>query len=249
MTVHPEETVLFVYAVVPADHAVPTDAKGVDDNPLEVVQQGPIAAVFSEMTAIRPPGRRADLTAYSAVVEALVPGGAVAPMRFGTVVPDRDVLVNEVLAPRADELAAVLADLEGRAQYHLRVTFVEEAVLTEIAEADPRVRELREATRDLPEDAVVGDRIRLGELVTQSWERWAHADADRILSELLPMLSTHRVRREPGLSAVLDLALLVDADRSQEVEDRLEHMAAESAGRLNFRLAGPMAPYDFVGSG
>src|ERR1700750_3229547 len=108
MTVHPEETVLFVYAVVPADHAVPTDAKGVDDNPLEVVQQGPIAAVFSEMTAIRPPGRRADLTAYSAVVEALVPGGAVAPMRFGTVVPDRDVLVNEVLAPRADELAAVL---------------------------------------------------------------------------------------------------------------------------------------------
>jgi Gas vesicle synthesis protein GvpL/GvpF len=111
------------------------------------------------------------------------------------------------------------------------------------------VRHLREATRDLPEDASVGERIKLGELVTRSWEQWAHADADRILAELVPMLSTYRVRREPGLGAVLDLALLVDDQRSQEVEDRLEAMAAEAAGRIRFRLAGPMAPYDFVGSG
>jgi hypothetical protein len=48
---------------------------------------------------------------------------------------------------------------------------------------------------------------------------------------------------------VLDLALLVDADRAQEVEDHLEHLAAEATGRLRFRLAGPMAPYDFVGIG
>jgi hypothetical protein len=241
-------TALFVYAVVPADRDLPKDVTGVDDGALELVPYGPIAAVVGEMSD-RPPGRRADLTAYSNVVEALASVGTVAPMRFGSVVPDREVVVEEILAPRADDLAEVLAELEGRTQYHLRVTFVEEAVLTEITESDPRVRELREVTRDLPEDAMVGERIRLGELVTRSWERWAYADADRILGELVPMISTHRVRREPGLSSVLDLAMLVDADRSQEVEDHLEHMAAESAGRLHFRLAGPMAPYDFVGTG
>lgn len=242
-------TALFVYAVVPADRELPSDVTGVDDAPLDLVHHGPVAAVVGEVSVERPPGRRADLTAYSTVVDALVPGGAVAPVRFGCVVPDRDVVVEEVLAPRADDLAHLLSELEGRRQYHLRVTFVEEAVLAEIAEADPRVRALREATRDLPEDAAVGDRVRLGELVTQSWERWARADADRILAELVPMVSTHRVRREPGLSSVLDLALLVDEDRSQEVEDRLEVLAAEAAGRLHFRLAGPMAPYDFVGTG
>jgi hypothetical protein len=213
------------------------------------VRHGPVAAVVGDWSAERPPGRRADLTAYSTVVDALAPGGPVAPVRFGCVMPDGETVVQEVLEPRADELAARLADLEGRTQYHLRVTFVEETVLTEIAEADPRVRELRAATRDLPEDASVGDRIHLGELVTQSWERWARADAERILDELVPLVSTHRVRREPGLGSVLDLALLVDTTRSQEVEDRLEDMAAEAAGRLHFRLAGPMAPYDFVGDG
>ncbi len=248
MTPPQQDTATFVYAVVRPDHELP-DVTGVDDGPLELVVHGPVAAVVGRVSDDRPNGRRADLTAYSTVVEALVPGGAVAPMRFGTVVPDDDVLVHDLLAPYADDLARQLGEVEGRRQYHLRVTFVEETVLTEIAEADPRVRELRAATRDLPEDALVGDRIRLGELVTQSWERWARADADRILAELVPMLTTHRVRREPGLGSVLDLALLVESERSQEVEDRLEHMAAESAGRLHFRLAGPMAPYDFVGTG
>jgi len=249
MTMTRQETALFVYAVVTGERELADGLTGVDGAPLELVPYGSVAAVVSSMFADRPPGRRADLTAYSAVIEKLAQDGSVAPMRFGTVVPDHDVLVTDLLGPRADELAQQLAELEGRTQYHLRVTYVEESVLAEIAEADPRVRELREATRALPEDASVGDRIRLGELVTRSWEQWAQADADRILSELVPMLATYRVRREPGLSTVLDLALLVDDERSKEVEDRLEAMAAEAAGRIRFRLAGPMAPYDFVGGG
>jgi hypothetical protein len=249
MSTTQHETALFVYAVVPSDRGVPDGVAGVDGAAIELVSFGSVAAVVSAMSADRPPVRRADLTAYSAVIEALAADGPVAPMRFGTVVSNHDVLVQDLLAPRADGLVRQLAEVEGRRQYHLRVTYVEDAVLTEIAEADPRVRHLREATRDLPEDASVGERIKLGELVTRSWEQWAHADADRILAELVPMLSTYRVRREPGLSAVLDLALLVDDERSQEVEDRLEAMAAEAAGLIRFRLAGPMAPYDFVGGG
>jgi len=249
MTMTRQEATLFVYAVVPGERELVDGLTGLDDLPVELVSYGSVSAVVSPMSADRPPGRRADLTAYSAVIERLAQDGSVAPMRFGTVVPDHDVLVTDLLGPRGDELAQQLAELEGRTQYNLRVNYVEEAVLAEIAAADRRVRNLREATRDLPEDASVGDRIRLGELVTRSWEQWSRADADRILAELEPMLSTYRMRREPGLSAVLDLALLVDAKRSQEVEDRLEAMAAEAAGRIRFRLAGPMAPYDFVGGG
>jgi len=249
MTATQQATALFVYAVVPAGRELPDHLTGVDGGPVELVPHGPVAAVVGRMAADRPPGRRADLTAYSSVVDALALGGPVAPMRFGTVAADHETVVDDLLAPRADELAGQLAELEGTAQYHLRVTYVEQTVLTEIAEADPRVRALREATRGLPEDAAVGDRIKLGELVTQSWERWARADADRIMRELAPMVTTYRVRRDPGLNAVLDIALLVDTDRAEELEDRLEAMAAEAHGRMRLRLAGPMAPYDFVGAG
>src|SRR3954470_18471698 len=128
MTAAQEETALFVYAVVPSARDLPDDLTGVDGSPVDVVRHGPVGAVVGETSANRPPGRRADLTAYTSVVDALVPGGAVAPMRFGTIVPDREVLVTELLAPRADQLVDQLAELRGRTQYHLRVTFVEEAV-------------------------------------------------------------------------------------------------------------------------
>jgi gas vesicle protein GvpL/GvpF len=243
-----EDIGLFVYAVVPADRRMPEDVTGVDGSPLSVVVHRDIGAVVGPMSLDRPPGRRADLTAYSTVMEALLPGGPVAPLRFGCVVPDRDVVVSEVLEPRADDLAVLLEDLTGRAQFNLQVTFVEAAILAEIVAADPQIRALRERTRGAAEGTAVGERIRLGELVAHAWEHWARQDADRLLDELLPMVVGHRLRREPGAEVVLDAALLVDSGRSQELEDRLEHLAADSADRLRFRLVGPLAAYDFVGS-
>jgi Gas vesicle synthesis protein GvpL/GvpF len=248
MTTTQQMSAVFVYAVVPEAFELPEGLTGVDGASVDVVKYGEVAAVVCPMMADRPTGRRADLTAYSSVIDALAAEGTVAPLRFGTVVAGHDVLIDELLAPRVEELAQQLRELEGMTQYHLRATYVEETVLTEITQADARVRGLRDATRDLPEEASLGDRVRLGELVTRSWERWAQADADRILAELDAMVTAYRVRREPGLSAVLDVALLVDVHRAQELEDRLEAMAAEAHARLRFRLAGPMAAYDFVGS-
>jgi len=133
-------------------------------------------------------------------------------------------------------------------QYNLRASYVEEAVLAEIVRSDPEIERLRELTRDVPEDARMGERIRLGELVAQSWQQLARADADHLLREVVPMVAGHAVRRDPGPSAALDAALLVDTERSQELEDMLELLAEQAHGRMELQLIGPLAPYDFVGN-
>jgi hypothetical protein len=46
---------------------------------------------------------------------------------------------------------------------------------------------------------------------------------------------------------VVDAALLVDSDRREDFEARLETLAEEVHGRLRLRLMGPTAPYDFTG--
>src|SRR5262245_7863526 len=94
----PMDTALFVYAVVRADRDLPSDLSGVDGNAVALVPHGDIGAVVSVLAADRPAARRADLTAYSDVMEALVPGGAVAPIRFGCLVPDDGAVVSELLA-------------------------------------------------------------------------------------------------------------------------------------------------------
>jgi hypothetical protein len=244
----PVDVGLFVYAVVPAERDLPEGVTGVDGSSLALVPYGDIGAVVGEVTIERPPGRRADLTAYAAVMEALLPAGPVAPIAFGCVMPDDRAVVAELLAPREAELVALLSRLEGHVQYNVRAGYVEETVLAEIVRSNPEIERLRERTRDVPEDARVGDRIRLGELVSQAWERLARLDADHLLGAVAPMVSAHAVRRDPGPGAALDAALLVDTARSQELEDTLEHLAETAHGRLRLSLVGPLAPYDFVGA-
>jgi hypothetical protein len=237
---------VFVHAVVRAGHGLPEGLTGVGGSSLGLVPSGEIAAVVSDVRLDVRLGRRADLTAYADVMEALLPEGPVAPVRFGCVMPDGDTVIAEILAPRAGELRALLDDLDGHVQYNVRATYVEETVLAELVRDNPEIRLLRERTRELPEDALMGDRIRLGELVAQGWERLARADADHILSRVGPTVRAHTVRRDPGPSAALDAALLVEAERSQELEDSLEDLAQQTEGRMNLRLVGPLAPYDFV---
>ena len=42
------------------------------------------------------------------------------------------------------------------------------------------------------------------------------------------------------------MAILVEQDKDAELEDRLNALARDWAGRADIRLLGPMAPYDFV---
>jgi hypothetical protein len=242
-----EDSGLFVYAVVRADHPL-SHVTGLDGEELRLVPFAEVAAVVSETPLPRPQGRRADLTAYSEAVTALMAQGALAPIQFGHILRDDREVVEELLAPRLGELTDLLDLVEGRVQYNLRATYVEDAVLSEIVLGDPEIRDLRDRTRGLPPDAAVGDRIRLGELVARAWERQARADADHLLRQMDPMLAARSLRREPGQEAVLDVALLVDRARAQEVEDRLEDLAEAADGRVRLRLTGPVAAYDFVGT-
>jgi hypothetical protein len=246
-TTEVSETGLFVYAVVRAERDLPDDLAGVDGSALALVPYGDLGAVVGRVALDRPPGRRADLAAYAAVMEALLPGGAVAPLAFGCLMPDDHTVVTELLAPREGELTALLGQLEGRVQYNVRASYVEDAVLAEIVRTDPEIQQLRDRTRGLPEDAAVGDRVRLGQLVSQTWERLARLDADHLLAQMAPMVTASAVRREPGPAGALDAALLVDTARSQELEDLLELLAREADGRMQLSLVGPLAPYDFVG--
>jgi hypothetical protein len=237
---------VFLYAVVLADREVP-DLTGLDGAPVEFVVNGPIAAVVSRVGLDRPPGRRVDLIAYNQVVAGLAESGVVAPVRFGAVVADVNGVVEDLLAPQEDHLAAVLHDLTGHRQFNLRATYVEGVVLKEIVQTDPDVRALRAYTKDLPEHAAYGDRVRLGELVARSLELRSEADAADLLEAVLPLVAAHTPRGSGGLESVLDVALLVHDSQVDALENTLEAVAEAVHERIHVRLVGPVAPFDFVG--
>lgn len=244
-----QQTGLFVYGVTAAHTVLPSGLTGLDGAPVRLVRHGPVAAVVGEIALDRPPGRRAELVAYSAVLDALTAAGPVAPVQFGSVLADDASVVDDLLAPQVELFEQVLGEVAGRSQLNLRVTYVEPVVLAEVVAADPEVRALRERTRDLPEDAGYADRVRLGELVARGVEERREADAEALLEQVLPHAAAYSLRAGAGLEHVLDVALLVDDEQRPALEEHLEGLAEAVHERMRLRLVGPTAPYDFVGAG
>lgn len=240
-------TGILVYGVLPAGTAAPDGLAGLDDEPVRLVTGGQVAAAVADLRLERPPGRRKELLAYHAVVDALAETGPVAPIRFGSVLTDEDAVVHDLLLAQEAELARLLEDLRGRRQFNLRASYVEEVVLAELVAEHPEIHALRERTKDLPEEASYRDRVRLGELVSRGLAARAEDDAAMLLDAVLPLAVGHAVRGRPGGRDVLDVALLVDDDRARELEEHLEALAEAVHERIRLRLVGPVAAYDFVG--
>jgi hypothetical protein len=236
----------FVYAVVDAGSDLPSGLAGLDDVTIELVSAGRVAAVVSRFDPERSAGRAADLWSYHGVVDALAEAlDAVVPVRFGSVLLG-DV-AEEFLVPQEGYLAECLDQVRGCVQLTVQADYDQDAVLREIVATEPEVAALRERTRGLPEDAAVGDRVRLGELVAAAVEARRSADAAVLLDDVLPLAVGHVLKPVSGLDRVLHVALLVEEDRRDELETRLEVLAEEVHERMAVSLVGPTAPYDFAG--
>jgi hypothetical protein len=242
----PDHLACYVYGIVPAGAELPRVLTGVDGAAVELVPHGSLAAAVGVIAVERPAGRRADLVAHHEVLDALAAAGPVVPVQFGSVMQDPLDVVEELLVPNEEHFGHLLEQLAGRHQFNLRGSYLEEAVLAEVVSEDPEVAALRERTRELPEEAAYGERVRLGELVARAMEVKREMDAQVVLDAVLPLCAAHRVRPASGIDHVLDVALLVDDDHRDRFEDTLEALAEGVHERVRLRLMGPLAPYDFV---
>ncbi|MCG2622762.1 GvpL/GvpF family gas vesicle protein [Arthrobacter sp. I2-34] len=237
----------YVYGIVPSEFIVPSDLSGVKGHPVETCVAGDFAAVVTPIEDVESLGTPDDLLAHSAVLDRIAAAGPVLPMVFGTVVPDAEVLTDQVLPSMQDVYAAGLRRVRDAAQFTVRARYVRDVALAEIVSENPEVARLREATAGLSEEASHFDRIRLGELVVEDLRRKAAGDSDVIVNALAP-LARETVTREAGhADDVVELAALVDQDSQQRFEQAVENLAKNAVGRITFRLLGPQAPYDFVG--
>jgi hypothetical protein len=238
----------YVYGVVrPTEERVPAGLTGVDDAPVVLLGNETVAAAVGSISLDRPPGRRQELMAHSKVVDALATSGAVVPIQFGSVMESEEAILAELLVPNEEFFSGLLDDLAGRAQFNLKASYLEHVVLAEVVAENEEIRQLREYTRDLPEDAGHPERLRLGQLVARALEDKRSFDASVLMEAILPLVAAHAPRTSHGVDQLLDVAFLVDDDVRPRFEERLEDLAEGVHERIRLRLVGPVAPYDFVG--
>jgi hypothetical protein len=239
---------IYVYGIVPGDVEVEPDARGVGDPPgeVETIKHGDIAALVSTVSGDKPLGRPEDLAAHAALLDGASAEAPVLPVKFGAVLTSADEVAEELLAAHHDELAAALRELEGKAEYIVRGRYRQEAILKEVLAENSDLDRLRDEIRDKPEDATRNERMALGEAITNAISAKRDADTETV-RRALDDLGFMTVVREPTHDEdAVHVACLAETDKESELEDAVERLAGEWEDRVDLRLLGPLAAYDFV---
>jgi hypothetical protein len=238
-----------VYGILPGDVELNSEIDGVGNPPGEVrlVRSGDLAALVSEVDLLGPLGTPEDLQAHEQILDSIVTGSPVLPLRFGAVLTSEDAVIEELLEPHQDDFAAALEELEGRVEYLVKGRYVERAILAEILSEDSEAAQLRDQIRGADPDATRDLRIRLGELINNAVAAKREEDTRLLLSAMKDHCEASFVRDPTHELDAVNVAFLVDTNQADELDRVAEDLGNRWKGRVQLRVLGPMAPYDFVG--
>ncbi len=190
--------------------------------------------------------RRESALAHTDTLQKAFQYGPVLPVRFGTVLPDNETLVAQLLAPRATALRGRLDALEGMAEMQVKATYLEEPLLRSILAEDTRLAQAAARIRQLPAGATHFERINLGEAINTRVQAHRWADSQRMLQQLQPLAVAASLREPRHERAVLNASFLVADDRMEAFDAEVERLSQQDSGRIQFRLIGPMPAHSFA---
>jgi hypothetical protein len=157
-------------------------------------------------------------------------------------------VTSELLQPFHDEFSAALEQLDGVAEYVVKGRYVEPRILEEVLSENPRAERLREEIRDQDPDATRDLRIQLGEFISDAISGKREKDTDALQQVMADHCTGSFVREPTHDDDAVNVAFLVDGGQQREMEKTVEDLARKWEGRVELRVLGPMAAYDFVGT-
>lgn len=240
---------VYVYGILPVDIRVEPGTPGVGDPPGEVrvVRHGDLAALVSDVRLDRPLGRAEDLVAHEELLDSCAADLPVLPLRFGSVLTDEDAVSDELLGPHHDEFASALRQLEGHSEYVVKGRYVEHAILREVLTEVPEAARLNEETKGIDPDAAREERMRLGEIIGGAIEAKRQADTEALGDALSGQVTASVVRPPSHELDAVSVAFLVATDQAGTLQQTIDRLTDQWRDRIELRLLGPLAAYDFVG--
>jgi hypothetical protein len=243
------ETAVYIYGILPGDVAFQEQPAGIGDppSPVRLVPYRDIAALVSDVDLARPLGTADDLLIHEELLDASAAAMPVLPLRFGAVVASEDSVVAELLEPYYEEFSTVLAELEGFQEYIIKGRYVQDAIFMEILTEDPQAAALAAQTFDTDPAASHDGRIQLTELVSERLADKRALDSQQLGDALAARASTSAVRPPADELEAVHTAFLVKATDADQMVSAAQELAAGWEGRIELRIVGPVAAYDFVG--
>jgi hypothetical protein len=204
-----------------------------------------LAAVVSRTPLVVYDPTRENVLAHEHVNEVIIEERFTpVPMSFGTLFKTEKDIV-EFLEDTYGDLRDVLVKMKDKLEFGLRVNWAREEVLADIERDDENIRRLKEEISKSQQSTYFA-RMQLGRLVEQALAEKSDAYVRDIYEYLRDGAIASRSNKPIGDKMIMNAAFLVERDRADVFDQKVQEIALRYEGKLSFRYTGPWPPYNFV---
>lgn len=240
----------YIYGFINSNKAKSLGPHGIDEKEVYIFPHEDIAAVVSDCeykqfdllskeTLLR------NLAIYQAVIEKVMQGHPVIPVKFGTIVQGEEEL-KRTLEKGYSQINSNLRQMENKIELDVAAVWSDlDTVLKEIGEKDEQIIRLKEEAASKPPEEVLELRIRVGKLVKESLDKRKEECASLILDVLKKEAEGHCSHDLMDDSMIMNVAFLVNRDRQEFLEGKVDELDSHYQDKINFRIVGPLPPYSF----
>ena len=188
---------------------------------------------------------RENVFAHETVNETVMREFTVLPMAFGVLFRTEEDIV-ELMRGTYEALRDVLAKMEGKVEFGLKVNWDRERVIAEIEEESEEIRNLKEQITSRGQGSTYFARMQLGRLIEAALTAKSDAYVHEIYAGLRDTAVASRANKPIGDKMIMNAAFLIEREREQEFDAKVKEIAARYEGKLSFKYTGPWPPYNFV---
>jgi hypothetical protein len=243
------ESGIYVYCVIEADGPQAFGKIGIGGRGDEVytVHHRDLAAVVSRTALMVYDPTRENALAHNRVNAVIVEEHNITPvpMSFGTLFRTEEDVV-EFLRNTYDALHDVLQKMKGKLEFGLKVNWNREEVIAELEREHEEIRRLKNEIVNNQRSSTYFARMQLGRLVEQALTDKSNAYQREIYETLRAVAIASRTSKPIGDKMIMNAAFLVERDKADDFDQKVQEIEQRYEGQLRFTRTGPWAPYNFV---
>jgi hypothetical protein len=237
----------YIYCIIETSEPRSFGSMGIGGRGDEVytIQHRGLAAVVSNTPLVVYDPTRENVFAHEQVNEAVMREFTVLPMAFGALFRTDDDII-ELIRGTYDALRDVLAKMEGKVEFGLKVNWDRDKVTAELEETNDEIRHLKEQITSRTTGSTYFARMQLGRLIETALTDQADAYIREVYSQLRDTAVASRANKPIGDRMIMNAAFLIDRITEAEFDQKVKDIASKYEDKLSFRYTGPWPPYNFV---
>src|SRR5687767_4550943 len=235
----------YVYCIIRASQPLRFGPIGMDEQSPEVytINFRDMAAIVSDVPIAPLDSTRENVLAHERVNETVMREHTVIPMSFGTIFKTRED-IGELLRSAYEAFADVLAKMENKLEFGLKVLWDRDEIVKAIEQEDEDIHRLKTEISS-QKGSTYFARMQYGRLIDGALQLRSERYVAEFLQRLRDVSVASRVNRAIGDKMIMNAAFLVQRDQENAFDKRIKDIAS-SFDKLTFKYTGPWPPYNFV---